>query len=234
MKNFAEHFLPGVVTPILLPQEYNLVRGVGDVLVYTSTEGETVEHYAYMDHAGSAVIVDEFRKLFPHDSILVMLYDAQRNIFLQKRSSAMRWEPNKLDLASVAAQRRAVLSGDHYEAVPLDELALAKVAEETAVPHARIYAEQLHQLGTHENSTTNEFQTVYAYHLEASAAELNALLASVDDVYKAQSWEKRPYEEVMQQYFGEGVDEYAGGATLRPHNFISNASIREQLDKVLA
>lgn len=233
MENFVEHFLSGVSTPIMLPPQYALVRGVDDKIEYVNAHGETVEHYTYMDHVGQGVIVDEFRKLFPHDSILVVLYDNKKNLYLQKRSAAMRWEPSKIDLASVAAQRRAQLVGDHYKAVDLQELALVKVAEETGLSEDRIAAENLVLLDTHVNTTTNEFQTIYAYHLEADAIELNEALAQVDDIYKAQSWEKRPYRQVIEQYYSEGVEEYAGGATLRPLNFISNPNIRKQLDALL-
>lgn len=233
MENFVEHFLPGVHTPIMLPAKYVLVRGGGDKIAYVNASGETVEHYTYMDHAGQSVIVDEFRKLFPHDSILVVLFGGQKNLYLQKRSMAMRWEPNKIDLASVAAQRRAQLVYNHFKAVNLHNLALAKVAEETGLPETYISADNLTFIGTHENVSTNEFQTIYAYHLEADARQLNTALAQVDDIYKAQSWEKRPYALVLEQYFGEGVTEYAGGAGLRPRNFISTIAIRERLDSIV-
>lgn len=233
METFTEHFLPGISTPIMLPAEYVVVRGAGDTIVYINALGETVEHYTYMDHAGQSVIVDEFRKLFPHDSILVVLYDSKRNMYLQRRSAALRWEPGKIDLASVAAQRRAQLMGNRYRAVDLEELALAKVAEETGLPKNRMAAGNLAFIGTHENITTNEFQTIYAYHLEVGEEELNAALAIMDDVYKAQSWEIRPYGEVIEEYFSEEVREYAGGEALRPLNFISSPYIRKQLDAML-
>jgi hypothetical protein len=216
-----------------LPKEYVVVAGRGDTITYKNGSGETISHYTYMHHDGRAVIVDEFRKLFPHDSVLVLLYDSEGGMYLQKRSEAMRWEPGKIDLASVAAQRRAILVGDHYEAVDCTELALAKVAEETGLSPHEIKPEYLTVLGVHQNATTNEFQTVYAYHLEANPEQLNAALAMVDDPYKAQWWEKRRYAEVIGQYMGDGVDEYAGGQTLRPLNFISNQSIRSAFERLI-
>lgn len=233
METFIEHRLAGVITPVMLPEGYAIVNAAQDKIVYNNAQGERVEHYTYMDHAQERVVVDEFRKLFPHDSIVVVLYDKAGNLYLQRRSKAMRWEPDKIDLVSVAAQRRAELVGDHYEAVDLTKLVLAKVAEETGLPSDRITASNLYVLGEHQNLTTNEFQTVYAYHLEADAEELNLALEQVEDIYKAQYWEKRPYKQVLEQYFSEGVEGYAGGAALRPLNFISNQGIQAQLDVLI-
>jgi hypothetical protein len=233
METLIEHFIPGVVTPIMLPPGYSIVEAHGSDIVYLNAAGERREHFTYLDHAGKQVIVDEFRNSFPHDSIIVVLYDKATNLYLHKRCSIMRWEPNKIDLASVAAQRRAVLTGDHYEAMDLQKLVLLKIADEALVNIASLDSAYVTLVGHHQNRATNEFQTIFAYNLEADIQQLNDALTRSSDPYKAQSWEKRPYATVIAQYFGEGVAEYAGGAELRPRNFISNPEIKDRLDALI-
>jgi hypothetical protein len=80
---FVDKYLPGVTTPIKLPLDYELVSGHGDKVKYTNATGEEVEHYTYISHDGSYVLTEEFRKVFPHDSIIVVLYDNEKNLYLQ-------------------------------------------------------------------------------------------------------------------------------------------------------
>ncbi|MDI6738602.1 MAG: hypothetical protein QME12_08915, partial [Nanoarchaeota archaeon] len=59
--------------------------------------------------------------------------------------------------------------------------------------------------------------------------ELNENLkkSSFDEV---EEWFEQDYGRTMKEYFGNKVDKYAGGAEMRPVNFISDKKIRKSLD----
>lgn len=228
--SFREHFFEGIETPIILPSDYNLIDLQDAVrLKYKTSSGELKVSDAYMEHVENKVIVDEFRKLFPHDSVIVMLYNSAGELFLQKRGHSMNWEPLQIDVASVAAQRRAVLRGTRFERVDVRELALQKSAEETGLALDQFDIQSLRELGHHFNPQTNEYQTIFSCQLNGEIDELNAALEKMTGD-KAEAWLVRNYRQTLDEYMDDRVAKYAGGEALRPINFISNPEIQAQLE----
>lgn len=230
---FIDYFLEGITTPLSLPQGYTWLGIEDGKIRYQTDMGEVRTSDPYMHHTENRIIVDEFRNKFPHDSIIVMLVSPDSQLLLSRRSRNMRWEPEKVDLASIAAQWRADLVHDHFE--PRDPLTMVKnkIADETGVSEDELSDESLIPLGNHVNEKTNEFQSIFAYRLPATASQLNDNLVHMDDHYKAEKWYQQPYAQTMAEYFGDGVERYAGGEELRARNFIANEEIRAKLDELV-
>jgi hypothetical protein len=228
----TEHYFEQIKTPILLPPDYKILEVKGQKIRYIKPDGSTVESDLYMHHSEQLVIVDEFRKKFPHDSVIVLLFGPNKELYLQKRGQHVRWEPGKVDLASIAGQRRAMLVQDRFEPVDLDENALNTMQKETGIKREKLVKAGLHPLGTHFNSTTNEFQTVYAYQVDADIDTINQLLTTIED--QGELWLAQDYQKTLEEYFGGGVTTYAGGESLRPLNFISNPDIKQTLETYVA
>ncbi len=217
-----------IQTPILLPAGYNVLELKNQKIRYTKPDGSIIESDLYMHHSEPVVIVDEFRKQFPHDSVIVLLFGPNKELYLQMRGKHCRWEPNKVDLASIAGQRRAKLVENRFEPVDLKENALNTMQKETGIEREQLTSDALHPLGTHFNATTNEYQTVYAYQVGVDIDTMNHLLATTED--QGELWLAQDYGQTLRDYFGDKVGTYAGGETLRPLNFISNPDIQASLD----
>lgn len=224
----VEHYFEQIRTPILLPPDYKILEVKGQRIRYAKPDGSIVESDLYMHYSEQVVIVDEFRKKFPHDSIIVLLFGPKKELYLQKRGQHVRWEPGKVDLASIAGQRRAMIVKDRFEPVDFAENALNTMQKETGIKREKLVKTRLHPLGTHFNSTTNEFQTVYAYQVDTDIDEMNRLLETTED--QGELWLAQDYQTTLSDYFGGGVATYAGGESLRPLNFISNPEIKGALE----
>lgn len=226
---FIENHLPGIKTPLLLPEGYSWKSFDGRFVHYTNHSGEEILCEPYMCHDQDAIMVDEFRKNFNKNSVIIMVKSPNGNLFLQRRGMTMRWEPGKIDLVSVSAQGRAKLVGDHFELVDLVEFALKKIAAETGIDPKNIKREKLHKVGEYYNPLVKEYQAIFVYEVDASLDELNENIAKMEDD-SAEEWFEQSFQQTMDEYFGDGVEKYAGGAELRPVNFISDKKILQGIE----
>lgn len=227
----TDHFFSKIKTSILLPKKAELLDFRDGRIRFNDPDLNRIQDSEpYICHGTDKVGVDQYRKFYPRDAILVMLFGPNKELFLQIRGKNMRWEPLKIDLVSVAAQRRAYLEGDRFIPADLDELAIKKIAEETGLPQSRVPSGPLTKLGKYHNPNTNDYQTIYGYQVNATIEELNeGLIKIIGD--KPEKWFSQGYEDTIQDYFGEGIEKYAGGVGLRAVNFISQADIRRGLNQ---
>lgn len=228
---FSKQYFENITTPVYLPSGYKLLNFKDNKIIYLNTKGKEIDSDPYMHSTEDVLIVDEFRKKFPHDSAIILLFDNNGNMFLQRRGLKMRWEPGKIDLASVVGQRRVKLAGDHFERMDMQELAFYILKKETGIKDEEIEEQKLLELGSHFNKNTNEYQTVYGYKINLSLEDLNDRLKFLED--QGEEWFRQDYKMTMDEYGGEGVEKYAGGADLRPINFISDSSIKENLERYI-
>ncbi|MDQ3018390.1 MAG: hypothetical protein M3Q64_00785 [bacterium] len=226
---FKDHFIEDIRTPIILPENYSIIGTDKGTLIYKNKDGEIQTSDPYMHHSEDKIIVDEFRKQFPHDSVIVLLSGPHKELYLQVRGQSMRWEPGKIDLASIVGQRRAVLIDDLYEPMNLNESALATIRKETGLPPEYITQDYLVTLGKHFNQNTNEHQTIFGYQTDTTIDALNVNLKNLED--QGELWLAQNYRATLEEYFGDKVQKYAGGENLRPVNFISDAEIQKNLTK---
>lgn len=227
---FKEQYLPRIKTPILVPEHYKLLDVHGGRVHYEDTQtGE--KHYdepLYL-HDEPKIFFNQFRTQFPNDSVIVLIFSPENNLYLHRRAASKKWEPNKIDLASIAGQRRALLIKDDFENEEINETALREISEETGIERKRLSLDRLHQIGVHHNPHTDEYQTIFTYQLDASLEELNGNIQEHESREVAE-WFEQDYQQTMKEYFGKKVDKYAGGEKMRPVNFISNPVIRKSLD----
>lgn len=224
---FEGRSIKGIETPVLLPVGSKIISFVDGRFVYEKENGEQKNTALYMHKDEPVAIVDEFRNLFPHESMIVLLFDGNGNMFLQRRGVHESWEPEKIDLASVVCQWRSKVENTFLKKMELEELALFAINKETGIEKKDLDEEKVFILGNHINEKTNEFQTVCAYDLEISLDELNEKLKTIDQ--EGQQWFCQSYKKTMDEYMGSEVSKYAGGSELRPRNFISNETVLESL-----
>ncbi|MFH1065482.1 MAG: NUDIX hydrolase [Nanoarchaeota archaeon] len=229
MKKFKEQCIQGVKTPILLPENFKAEDIKDGKIGYFDETREKRYDEPLFVHGEDKVFLNQFRSFFSNDSVIVLLFSPSNNLFLHRRSSRKKWAPGKIDLASIAGQRRAIFAEGHFDNEKIENTALREVSEETGVPLESLSQNSLCKLGTHINPHTKEYQTIFAYRLNATLEELNENLktSSFDEV---EQWFEQGYEQTMKEYFGNMVEKYAGGAEMRHVNFISDKKIRKALD----
>jgi hypothetical protein len=225
---FEEYFIDRIKTPVLMPRECVIISFENGRIIYRNKNNEIKNSAPYMHRTEDAVIVDEFRNLFPHESVIILLFDGKGNIYLQKRGKNVPWEPDKIDLASVVCQGRAELIDDHFRKMDIKKLAIFAISKETGATERELNERRLFYLGNHINENTNEYQAVYAYNLPLSLGELNRRIKLLHE--EGQQWFCQNYSQTTEEYFGKDVEKYAGGVSLRPKNFISNEMIRKNIE----
>jgi len=157
------------------------------------------------------------------------LFNSKNNIYLHRRAASKKWEPNKIDLASVAGQRRALFINGNFKNETISETALREISEETNINLNELSSFNLHKIGVHYNPHTDEYQTIFTYKLDISVKELNNKLKQTFSNEVAE-WFEFNYLQTMNEYFGNEVNKYAGGEKMRPVNFISVPEIKKKLD----
>jgi ADP-ribose pyrophosphatase YjhB (NUDIX family) len=228
--NFKEEKIIGVLVPILIPEHFSIFGIVDGQIHYkdNNTNKEDFDEPLFL-HDETRIILNQFRTNFENDSVIVILMSSEGNIFLHRRSPSKKWEPNKLDLASIAGQRRAIFNIDKFENEEITETALREISEETGVSYDLLKKENLYHVGIHHNPHTKEYQNIFLYKINVSLDELNNnLKASKFD--EISQWFEQDYKQTIDEYFGDGVHKYAGGEEMRPVNFISDNKIKEKLD----
>ncbi|QQG39425.1 MAG: NUDIX domain-containing protein [Candidatus Aenigmatarchaeota archaeon] len=227
---FRERLVDGLRTPVLVAEGFEIqsVTADGIGLRQQVTGAVTLEEPLFA-HGKDAVFPRAFKGQLANDSVIVLLFTNRGTVFLQRRGLQKKWEPGKIDLASVAGQRAAVLIADRYEPEPLESTAFREVAEETGVSVSVLRKDPLRFIGEHYNPRTNEFQTVYACVLDVTMAELNAKLSAAG-TGEVDAWIEKDYGMCIAEYFGALANNYAGGESMRPVNFIANPAIRRGLD----
>ena len=230
---FEEQYISGIATPILIPKRYKIIGVVNGKVFYTDQEtGKTLEDEPLFIHNESKIFLRSWKGQFPNDSVIVLLLNQQNNIYVHQRSPAKKWEPNKIDLASIAGQRRAILYNDKFENEDINETALREINEETFILIERLKQKNIYQLGTHYNPHTKEYQEIFVFNIDLSLQELNRNIEQ-NKSEEVTQWFEQGYEQTMEEYFGDKVEKYAGGAQMRPVNFISNPTIRTRLDDLI-
>jgi len=229
MQNFKEQYIEGIKTPILLPEGFKAEDIKDGKIGYLDETGEKRYDEPLFVHGKNKVFLNQFRSFFSNDSVIVLLFSPANNLFLHRRSSRKKWAPGKIDLASIAGQRRAIFANGSFDNEKIENTALREISEETGVPLEMLLKNLLCKLGVHINPHTKERQTIFAYRLNATLEELNENLktSSFDEV---EQWFEQGYEQTMKEYFGNMVGKYAGGAEMRPVNFISGTRIKKKLD----
>ena len=229
MQNFKEQYIQGIKTPILLPEGFKAEDVKDGKIGYVDENGEKRYDEPLFVHGKNKIFLNQFRSFFSNDSVIVLLFSPANNLFLHRRSSKKKWAPGKIDLASIAGQRRAIFANGCFDNEKIENTALREISEETGVPLERLSQALLYKLGTHINPHTKEHQTIFAYHLDVTLKELNENLkkSSFDEV---EQWFEQDYKQTMEEYFGDAVEKYAGGAEMRPVNFISDMKIKKKLD----
>ncbi len=229
MQKFKEHYITGIKTPILLPDGFK-AKDIKDGKVgYLDEKGKKHYDEPLFVHGKERIILNQFRGFFSNDSVIVLLFSPANSLFLHRRSSKKKWAPGKIDLASIAGQRRAIFANGYFENEIIEDTALREISEETGVPLGTLLKNSLCKLGEHINPHTKEHQTIFAYRLNATLEKLNEDLkkSSFDEV---EQWFEQGYEQTMKEYFSNMAEKYAGGAEMRPVNFISNKKIMKSLD----
>lgn len=228
---FEKKYLEGIKTPIIVPKTVRFVKMERNKLRYldylTGTEFVDELHFY---HGKNQLILNRFRKFFPIDVVLVMLFGPNGNLFLQKRGKSGKWAPGKIDLVSVAGACRAILVDDHFEQEIWEDAALREVKEETFIEDEKLKKSQLDRIGEHSNVHTADHQMIFVYKLDATLEELNKKL-EIHSLREVDEWFEQSYEQTMEEYFSDGVSKYAGGEEMRPANFISNEKIKKKLDE---
>jgi len=227
---FEEQYLKDINIPILTPQHYEILGTHNGRITYQDTKtGEEKNDEPLFIHEQTRIFLNEFRKEFANDSIIVLIFSKSNKLYLQKRSASKKWAPNKIDLASIAGQRRALIKNNAITNEGIRETALREISEETGIEIAKLSLNNLSQIGTHYNSHTNEHQTIFAYPLDTPIEELNSYIQE-NGIEEVAEWFEQDYTQTMQEYFGQEIDKYAGGIDMRPVNFISNPDIKTNLN----
>jgi ADP-ribose pyrophosphatase YjhB (NUDIX family) len=230
---FKIHYLAGIKTPILLPENYKLIDVKDSYIKCIDVKtGEHIVDELLFYHGKDRVFPSRFKPTFPNDSVIIILISPNKKLYLQIRGMGAKWSSMKIDLASVAGQRRAILVGDHFENEDPKDAALREIAEETGIKIERLSKDNLYLLGAHYNPQTNEYQTIYAYKINVTLEELNKNLAKSPS-REVEKWIEQDYYQTLKEYFGEEVEKYAGGAKMRPVNFISDPNIRKKIEEFL-
>lgn len=227
---FKEKYLTGIKTPVIIPEHYKILDFHGGRIHYEDTEtGEKHYDEPLFLHDEPKIFFNQFRTKFPNDSVIVLLFSPSGKLFLHRRAPSKKWEPNKIDLASIAGQRRALLIKDDFQNEEVNETALREISEETGIEKEKLSSEYLHQIGVHHNPHTDEYQTIFTYKIDVSLGELNSNIKEHESREVAE-WFEQDYQQTMEEYFSNRVKKYAGGAKMRPVNFISNPVIKKALD----
>jgi len=227
---FEEKYISKVKTPILVPEHYKLLDVHKGRIHYQDIKtGEKHNDEPLFLHDKQKIFFNQFRTLFPNDSVIVLLFTPEGKLFLHRRAQSKKWEPNKIDLASVAGQRRALLVGKDFQNEEINETALREISEESGVERKKLSLKNLHLLGIHHNPHTDEYQTIFAYVLDVSLKKLNENIKKHES-HEVAEWLEQEYEQTMREYFGKEVNKYAGGVKMRPVNFISNPVLKKALD----
>ena len=205
MQKFKEQCIQGIKTPILLPENFKAEDIKDGKIGYLDETGEKRYDEPLFVHGKNKVFLNQFRSFFSNDSVIVLLFSPANNLFLHRRSSKKKWAPGKIDLASIAGQRRAIFANSHFDNEKIEDTALREISEETGVPLGSLSQTYLHKLGTHINPHTKEHQTIFAYRLNAALKELNENLkkSSFDEV---EQWFEQDYEQTIQEYFGDAIE----------------------------
>lgn len=227
--DFVEKKTESVETPILMPEKFEVLGVEGNYIKYLDREtGEEDTDEVLFIHDEDRVFLSQFRYKFENDSAIVLLFNNSGSLFLHRRSEDKDWAPGKIDLASIAGQRRALFQRNRFVNEESEQNALREISEETGINREKLKQEKLEKVGEHVNPETNEHQTVFAYLIDTSLEELNQ---NSSDIGEVREWIEQNYKTTMKEYFGEKVEKYGGGKDLRPKNFISDPEIRENLDK---
>jgi 8-oxo-dGTP pyrophosphatase MutT (NUDIX family) len=230
---FKKYYLRGIKTPILLPENYKPLSIKDNHIEFINVKtGERSISELLFYHDKHLVFPRVFKTILPNDSTIIILVGPDNKLYLQRRGRAVKWAPMKIDLASVAGQRRAILVGDHFENEDPEDAALREISEETGIGVEKLNKSKLFLLGTHYNPQTNEYQTIYAYKMNLTIEELNRNLKK-SSFNEVEEWIEKDSRQVIEEYFGRKVKEYAGGARMRPVNFISNLNIRRKLEEFI-
>ncbi len=228
---FSLEYLEGIKTPLLIPKTVRLIGLEGSKARYLDylTGTEFVDEL-YFYHGKDQLVLDRFKLYFPLDKVGVMLFNRVGNLYLQKRGKTKQWEPSKIDMLSVAGGINAKFVDGSFIPEEWSEAALREISEETGMADNELFAIFLNDIGDHFEPTTSTYLKVFAYQIDLSLAELQKKTSEngLDDV---EQWLERGYADTMREYFGEGVEKYAGGVAFRPTNFISDPEIRKSLDK---
>jgi ADP-ribose pyrophosphatase YjhB (NUDIX family) len=224
---FEEKSLEGFNTPVIAPESYE-VTGVEDYQVTYKSDSQVQKDEPIFLHDESKVFLSQFRSKFENDSVIVLLLSPENNLYLHRRSKSKNWAPNKIDLASVVGQRRALIQDNSFQNEEIRQTAIREISEETGISREKLESEKLQKLGEHRNQDTKEYQTIFAYQLNFPLEKLNQGIEESDEV---QEWFEQDLEQTLNEYFGDQVDKYAGGKELRPKNFISQDKIKENLLK---
>lgn len=223
---FVEEHLPNIKTPILAPKTVRLIGLENSKVRFLDfLHGVEFVDEVHFFSGREALVLNTFRKYFPVDTAIIMLFSPTKNLYLQKRGLKQKWQPGKIDLASVAGARNAILKEDHFENENWEETALREMSEETSLPLDSLDAQRLIKLGEYYNPLTNENQAIFAYQVNASLEELNKDVTS-----EVEEWLEQSYDQAMAEYYGDQVEKYAGGAELREVNFLTDPTIKKALD----
>ncbi len=206
-----------------IPDKWRFKSREGDYLLFDSDDKELMEEMLFHSEK-NFIFPSRLRSDFENDSIIVLLFEEEGNILLHRRSEDKSWAPGKIDLASVAGQSRAIYEKGEFKRETPEQTARREIREETGLDGLDF--NQLEKIGEHYNPDTLENQAIFGCTVDFEIEKLNQKAPE-----EVKEWIREDFGKVMSEYFGKGVEKYAGGRELRPKNFISDPKIKENLEK---
>lgn len=231
--NFTEHKLPNIKNPFLVPPGFEILNITQDGWVEyldKNTNQKAVDEPVFV-YGQETIFLEQHWKLFENQSAACLLFSPNSKLYIHQRSDNKRWEPGKLDLFSVVGQNRAIFKSDKFELETPQDNIIREMVEEIGIAESKIDKNKLEFIGTHHNPLTKEHQTVFAYQANLTLDELNQNIKNGLTDQEVKKWFEHDYNQVLDEYFSDQIDKYAGGRELRPLNFISNPEIKNKLDE---